>query len=160
MSTAKPLTLALDPNTKLTPDLGTPLPDVTPYQRLVGKLIYLTITRPGIAFPVHLLSQFMHKPTSVHMQSAKRLLRYLLNSPSQEILLASSSAAHLQAYRDSDWASCPTTRRSTTGYCVLLGNSPISWKAKKQAVVSRSSAEAEYRAMALLPVKLHGYQLS
>lgn len=149
LSDAKPLTLPMDPNTKLTPEIGTPLDDATPYQRLLGKLIYLTITRPDIAFPVHLLSQYMHSPTSTHMQAAKRLLRYLLHSPSQGILLASTSAAHLQAYCDSDWASCPTTRRSTTGYCVLLGNSPISWKAKKQAVVSRSSAEAEYRAMAL-----------
>lgn len=83
------------------------------------------------------------------MQSAKRLLRYLAGSTSQGILLASSSAAILTAYCDSDWASCPITRKSTTGYCILLGDSPISWKAKKQQVVARSSAEAEYRAMAL-----------
>ncbi|XP_021716587.1 uncharacterized protein LOC110684433 [Chenopodium quinoa] len=91
----------------------------------------------------------MHSPTSTHMQDVKRLLRYLAGIVSQGVLLASSSAAELAAYYDSDWASCPTTRRSTTGYCVLLGKSPISWKAKKQSMVARSSAEAEYRAMAL-----------
>lgn len=81
LSDAKTLTLPMDPNTKLTPDIGTPLDDATPYQRLLGKLIYLTITRPNIAFPVHLLSQYMHSPTSTHMQPAKKLLKYLLHSP-------------------------------------------------------------------------------
>ncbi|GKA98709.1 retrovirus-related pol polyprotein from transposon TNT 1-94 [Tanacetum coccineum] len=94
-------------------------------------------------------NQFMQSPTSVHMQVVKHLLRYLLNSSGQGILLANDSAVELKAYCDSDWASCLMTRRSTTGYCILLGDSPVSWKCKKQAVVSRSSAKAEYRAMAL-----------
>ena len=149
MLTAKPLQLPLDSHLKLTPDKGDPLPNPVIYQRLIGKLIYLTITRPDLAFSVQLLSQFMQAPTTVHFQTAKRLLRYLVGTSSQGILLASSSAAHLTAYCDSDWASCPITRQSTSGYCIFLGASPISWKAKKQNVVARSSAEAEYRAMAL-----------
>lgn len=75
------------------------------------------------------------------MQAVKHLLRYLLNSPSQGIIVANDSAVKLTAYCDSDWASCLMSRRSTTGYCILLGKSPISWKSKKQGVVSRSSAE-------------------
>ena len=145
----KPYKLPMDPNLKLQADVGTPMTDPEVYRRFIGKLIYLTVTRPDICYTVQLLSQFMQAPTSVHMQAVKHLLRYLLNSPSQGILLASDSAVQLKAYCDSDWASCPMTRRSTTGYCVLLGDSPISWKSKKEAVVSRSSAEAEYRAMAL-----------
>lgn len=83
------------------------------------------------------------------MQSAKRLLRYINGSVTQGILLTSSTAAHLTAYCDSDWAGCISSRKSTSGYCIFLGESPISWKTKKQTVVARSSAEAEYRAMAL-----------
>ncbi|XP_071712546.1 uncharacterized mitochondrial protein AtMg00810-like [Rutidosis leptorrhynchoides] len=141
----KPYKLPLDPNTKLQADIGTPLADPEVYRRLIEKLIYLTITRPDICYSVQLLSQFMQTPTSIHHQVAKHLLRYLLQAPAQGILLASNSAVELKAFCDSDWASCPMTRRSTTGYCILLGDSPVSWKSKKQNVVSRSSAEAEYR---------------
>lgn len=137
-----PLKLPMDIHMKLTPDKGELLQDPYMYQKLLDKLIYLTITRPDLSFPVHNLAQYMQKPTNVHMQAAKRVLRYLLNNPAQGIMLASSSAAQLTAYCDSDWASCPTT-------CVLLGSSAISWKTKKQSVVACSTAEAEYRAMAL-----------
>ena len=130
MLKSRPLQLPMDCHLKLTPEKGDPLPDPSIYQRLIGKLIYLTITRPDITFTVQLLAQFMHSPTTVHMQAARRLLRYLIGTLSQGILLASSSAAQLTAYCDSDWASCPMTRKSTTGYCIFLGKSPITWKTK------------------------------
>lgn len=91
----------------------------------------------------------MQCPTTAHLQAAKRVLRYLMSSPGQGILLASTSTAVLTVYCDSDWAGCPITRKSTSGYCVFLGDSPVSWKSKKQQVVARSTAEAEYRALAL-----------
>lgn len=149
LSTAAPLRLPMDPHLKLTLDKGEQLSNPHSYQRLMGKLIYLTVTRPDLTFSVHILTQFMHNPTNIHMQAAKRVLRYLRNNTGRGILLASSSTAQLTAYCDSDWASCPFSRKSTSGFCILLGNSPVSWKTKKQSVVSRSSAEAEYRAMAL-----------
>ena len=149
MTQCKPLKLPMDTHVKLISTAGEPLSHPEEYQKLVGKLIYLTITRPDIAFTVHVLSQFMHSPTSAHFQAAKRVLRYLSGSKDQGILLASSSAAELQAYCDSDWAGCPNTRRSTTGYCIVLGKSPIAWKSKKQSVVARSTAEAEYRSLAM-----------
>lgn len=96
----------------------------------------------------------MHQPTTTHMQAAKKLLRYLCGTSQQGILLASSSAVQLQAFCDSDWASCTTTRRSTTGFCILLGSSPISWKSKKQVVVARSTAEAEYRSMTMIACEI------
>lgn len=149
LTTASTLKLPMDIHLRLNTDTGEFLKDPHPYQRLLGKLIYLTITRPDITFSVHILTQFMQHPTTAHMDAALKLLRYLKSNPSQGILLASSSAAVLKGYCDSDWATCPMSRRSTTGYCVLLGDSPISWKTKKQSVVARSTAEAEYRSMAM-----------
>lgn len=149
LSNCRTVKLPMDTHFKLTEDVGDPLPDAYVYQQLIGKFIYLTLTRPDISFAIHVLSQYMHKPTNVHFQAAKRVMRYLSGSPSKGILLASSSAATLSAYCDSDWAGCPNTRRSTSGFCVMLGHSPVSWKSKRQTVVARSSAEAEYRSMAL-----------
>ena len=143
------LKLPMDTHEKLTATTGEPLHDPEAYQRLIGKLIYLTITRPDIAFAVHVLSKFMHKPTSSHYQAGIRVLRYLAYCPHQGILLSRQSAANLTAYCDSDWAGCATTRRSTYEFCILLGSSPLSWKSKRQSVVARSTAEAEYRSMAL-----------
>lgn len=104
---AKPLQLLLDTHLKLTPDVGDPLPNPLSYQRLLGQLIYLTVTRPDINFSVPLLSQYMNKPTTAHLQAAYRVLRYLSGSISQGIMLASDFVAQLTAYTDSDWASCP-----------------------------------------------------
>lgn len=149
MTKAKPVRIPLDFNIKLNLNLGNPLPTPVLYQQLIGKIIYLTITRPDIAYVVHLLSQFMHKPTTIHIQAAKRVLRYLNLAPSQGVLLAFSTSATLSVYCDSDLGGYPYTRRSTTGFYIMLVSSPISWKSKKQFVLARSSTEAEYRALVL-----------
>lgn len=117
------------------------------YRRLVGRLIYLSATRPDLAYAVHTLSQFMQRPTQDHWDATLRVVRYLKGSPGQGILLKSDCQFQLTAWCDSDWGGCPITRRSLTGWLVQLGDSLISWKSKKQDVVSRSSAEAEYWAM-------------
>ncbi|CAM8955334.1 unnamed protein product [Rhodiola kirilowii] len=124
------------------------LPDASVYRRLVGRLIYLTITRPDLAFPVHVLSQFMQRPNEDHLRAAHRVLRYIKLAPAQGLFFSSNSNLQLTGYCDADWASCPITRRSITGYCMLLGSSIVSWKTKKQVVVARSSAESEYRSLA------------
>nr|XP_016459742.1 PREDICTED: uncharacterized mitochondrial protein AtMg00810-like [Nicotiana tabacum] len=117
--------------------------DGTLYRRVIGKLHYLSFTRPDIAFAVSKLSQFMHQPGVSHWKTVKRLLRYLCHTAHLGIKLAKKSATQLVAYSDSDWAGDPFDRTSITGYVVYLGDSPISWSSKKQRSVSRSSTEAE-----------------
>ncbi|KAJ0948746.1 putative RNA-directed DNA polymerase [Helianthus annuus] len=121
--------------------------DVTGFQKLIGKLLYLSITRPDISYPVQFLSQFMHSPQECHLQIALRLLKYLKQSPGKGIVFKKENDFVLKGYVDSDWAKCLTSRKSVTGFGIFLGNSLVSWKSKKQSVVARSTAEAEYRAM-------------
>ena len=124
------------------------LKNFTSYQQLVGKLIYLTNTRPDISYVVHCLSQHMHNPLQSHMKAALRILRYLKGSPGSGLQIDRISDLKLRVYSDADWAKCPKTRKSVTGFCVFLGKNLISWKSKKQATLSKNSAEAEYRSMA------------
>ncbi|KAM0022126.1 putative RNA-directed DNA polymerase [Helianthus debilis subsp. tardiflorus] len=155
----KPVDCPMLPTRKLLPEDGSPLKDPERYRRLVGKLNYLTVTRPDISFVVSVLSQFMATPYTGHWDAALRVLRYLKNTPGLGILYSDQGHCRVGAFTedgdgrisgfsDADWAGCPISRRSTTGYCVFVGGNLVSWKSKKQHIVSRSSAESEYRAMA------------
>ncbi|KAG5254077.1 mitochondrial protein [Salix suchowensis] len=145
---SKPSRFPVDHNLALTQSEGSLLADPSQYRRLVGRMIYLTITRPDLAYAVHILSQFMDKPRQPHLDAAHQVLRYIKGTPGQGIMLPSTGELELTAFCDADWAKCKDTRRSITGYCIMLGRAPVSWRAKKQTTVSRSSAEAEYRSMA------------
>ncbi|PKI51171.1 hypothetical protein CRG98_028458 [Punica granatum] len=135
---AQPSTFPMEQHHRLTADSGTPLNDPSRYRQLVGRL--MTITRPKLCYPVHILSQFMPDPRQDNWDAAMRVLRYLKQSPGHGIFLRPNSL-ELEVYCDSDWVSCPMTRRSITRYFVTLGGCPISWKTKKQSTVSCSSAE-------------------
>jgi hypothetical protein len=147
MSGCRPADTPIDPNQKLgdTKD-GNPV-NTTRYQKLVGKLIYLSHTRPDIAFAVNIESQFMHSPYEVHLEAVYRILRYLKSTPGKGLFFKKSEEKTIETYTNADWAGSVTDRRSTSGYCTYIWGNLVTWKSKKQSVVARSSAEAEYRAM-------------
>ncbi|XP_020203929.1 uncharacterized protein LOC109789404 [Cajanus cajan] len=137
----------MEVNVKYRRHEGELLDDPTQYRKLVGSLIYVTITRPDISFAVHTVSKFMQSPRHFHFSAVQRIIKYLLGTSRRGLFFPKNSPLQLQAYSDADWAGCPNTRRSTTGWCIFLGNAPISWKCKKQDSVSKSSIEAENCAM-------------
>ncbi|XP_071724613.1 uncharacterized mitochondrial protein AtMg00810-like [Rutidosis leptorrhynchoides] len=122
--------------------------DPRKYKRLVGRLLYLTIIRSDICYAVNHVSQFMKQPKESHYQAAIRIVRYIKVNPGEGLFIPRENELKVEAYCDSDWASCVISRRSVTGYCVKLGKSLISWRSRKQKTISRSSGESEYRAMA------------
>ncbi|XP_022877061.1 uncharacterized protein LOC111395312 [Olea europaea var. sylvestris] len=122
---ARPASFPMEQNLKLTASDGNLLSDPSPYRQLVGRLIYLTITRPDIAFAVNILSQFMHTPRAPHLTAAHQVLRYFKCTSGHGIFFAASSGLQLIAYTDSDWASCSTTRRSTTATSSNSGPIPF-----------------------------------
>ncbi|KAL7617817.1 hypothetical protein Lser_V15G02567 [Lactuca serriola] len=139
----------LETNARYSPTDGIPLSDLNLYRTVVGSLVYLTVTCPDIAHAIHIVNQFVTAPTSVHWGAVLRIMRYLCGTQFQTLLFSSTSSLELRAYSDADWDGDRHDRKSTTGFCVFLGESLISWKSKKQDVISRSSTEAEYRVMAV-----------
>lgn len=148
MAGAKENVTPMCSSASLTHNDDTSLVDPTLYRRIVGGLQYLSITRPDICYAVNRLSQYMHSPTETHWTALKRILRYLKGTIHHGLYLKKNSSLALNAFSDSDWGGERDTGRSTTGYIVYLGSNPISWKSSKQKSVSRSSSEAEYKAVA------------
>ena len=118
---ARPCSFPMEQQHKLSTDFGPSLLDPALYRRLVGRFLYLTITQPDICYSVNILNQFMHDPLAAHLDVAMRVLRYLKFTLGQGLLLTSTSSLQVRAYCDSNWASCPMTRRFTTEYFTLLG---------------------------------------
>ena len=127
---------------------------LTKYSRLVGRLVYLSITCLELSYDVHALSQFLVAPQVCHWNVALRVLRYLKESSDQGIVLRPLGNMQFTDFCYSDWAAFPLTRRSVTSYLAFLGRSLIYWKTKKQPIVARSSAEAEYIVMAITTCEL------
>ncbi|KAL4580201.1 hypothetical protein LXL04_016385 [Taraxacum kok-saghyz] len=139
----------IESNAKYSPTDGVPLSDPSLYRTIVGSLVYLTVIRPDIAHADHVVSQFVTAPSSVHWGAVLRILRYLRGTQFRTLAFPSTSSLELRVYSDANWDIDIYDRKSTAGYCVFLMDSLISWKSKKQDVVSRSSTKSEYRAMAI-----------
>ncbi|XP_019227532.1 PREDICTED: uncharacterized protein LOC109208835 [Nicotiana attenuata] len=153
-SDVSPVVCPLALSTKLHSEAGDVLPRPDTYRSFIGKLNFLTHTRLDLFFAVQHLSQFLKTPRVPHMEAALYVLRYLKGTPDIGVFLNNSSNLSLHGYCDSDLAACPDTRKYVTGLCVSFGGSLISWKSKKQQVVSLSSAEAEYKALSKFGAEL------
>lgn len=148
MTSCNPCSTPIDTRSKLPASVGPPVSNPTLYRSLAGALQYLTFTRPDISYAVQQVCLHMHDPREPHFNLIKRILRYVQGTADFGLHLTRSSCDSLVAYSDADWAGCPDTRKSTSGYCVFLGDNLLSWSSKRQPTVSRSSAEAEYRGVA------------
>jgi histone deacetylase 1/2 len=150
MTKCKLVTTPLSVTEKLSRFDGSPLgvDDSTKYRSIVGALQYLTLTRPDLAFSVNKVCQFLHAPTSTHWTAVKRILRYVKFTTEVGLTISRRNSFRISAFSDADWAGSIDDRRSTGGFAVFFGSSLISWSARKQNTVARSSTEAEYKAMA------------
>ncbi|KAK5847286.1 hypothetical protein PVK06_003591 [Gossypium arboreum] len=149
MSNAKSVHTPMVSSSMLSKNEGEPLADPTEYRSLAGALQNIVLTQPDIAYAVNRVCQFMHAPTTSHMVALKRILRYLCGTLSYGLIFCRSDRLSLVGYADANWGLNFDDRRSTTGYCVYFGHTPISWCSKKQSVVSRSTTEAEYYSLAV-----------
>ncbi|KAL8138057.1 hypothetical protein V2J09_004058 [Rumex salicifolius] len=143
MADYKPCRTPVETGQKLSSNVGPPIADPTEF-----RSIYLTYTRPDICYTMQLCCLHMHDPREEHLSSLKRIHRYIKGSLTLVLLLSPGFSDQLTTYSYADWEGCLDSRCSTSGYCAYLGMNLISWSFKRQPTISRSIAEAEYRAVA------------
>ncbi|GKA84106.1 putative RNA-directed DNA polymerase, partial [Tanacetum coccineum] len=147
MLDCKPVDTPIETNHKLSIHQNQVPANRERYQKLVGKLIYLAHTRPDIAYAVSVVSRFMHAPSEEHMNVVYRILKYLKSSPGKGLFFGRNQEHEVSGYTDADWAGDRMDGKSTSGYFTFVGGNLVTWRSKKQKVVSISSAEAEFRGM-------------
>ena len=148
LTDSKTIDTPVELNAHLTPLRGKPLSNPSLYRRLVGNLVYLTVTYPEISYVVHQVSQYLSASWSTHYAAILCILRYLKGTIFHGLFYFAQSPFILRAFFNADWVGDPINHRSTIDYCFLLGFSLISWWSKKQTHVARSSTKAKYRALA------------
>ena len=155
MSDCNPIATPLPAQLNQIPQRKELFSNPTYYRTLAGKLQYLTLTRPDIQYSVNYICKKMHSPTVSDFDLLKRILRYVRGTTDMGINFTKETDCVVRAYSDSDWGGCPSTHRSTRGFCTFLGSNLISWSSLKQPSVSRSSTEAEYRSLSQTATELH-----
>jgi hypothetical protein len=148
MVDCKPVLMPVDTQPKVSAESGPPVADPTHFRSLGGALLYLTFTRPNLFYVVQQICLYMHDPREPHLTAMKRTLRYLRDTMDYGLLLRHSASYKLTVYTDADWVGCLDTCWLISSYTVFLNANLISWSSKRQNIVSCSSAEAEYQAMA------------
>ncbi|KAM2778784.1 hypothetical protein COP1_014123 [Malus domestica] len=144
MDDCKPISTPVECGVKLTKHDKEERVDPTFFKSLVGSLRYLTYTRPDILYVVGLVSRYMENPTTTHLKTAKRILRYLKGTVNFGLFYSSSDNYKLAGYSDSDWAGDSGDRKNTTGFVFFMGDTAFTWMSKKQPIVTLSTCEAEY----------------
>jgi hypothetical protein len=131
MTDCKPCTTLVDLQAKLAGDSGFPVEDASQFWSIARALQYLTFTWPDIAYAMQQICLHMHDPREPHLMAMKRILCYLQGAPDYDLLLCHSSSSDLIVYMDADWAGCPDTHCSMSGYAAFLGDNFVSWSAKR-----------------------------
>jgi hypothetical protein len=150
MMGCKPISIPLEQNVKLSGNEGDLVEDTTMYKRIVGSLIYMTITRPDLSHVVGVVSQFMQTPQKPHLDAVRRIRRYIKHTLHYGIFYEAKSQLQVHGYTDADWAGNVSNRRSTIDFLFSFGSGVVSWSNKKQPTVALSSIEAEYRSATIV----------
>jgi len=124
--------------------------DTTIYRRIVGSLIYMTITRLDLSYAVGVVSQFMQTTRKPHLDAVRRILRYIKHTLQCGIFYEAKSQLQVHGYTDVDWAGNVLDRRSTNGFMFSFGSGVVSWSSKKQPTFALSSTEVEYKSIAIV----------
>ncbi|MCO5552984.1 hypothetical protein L7F22_006504 [Adiantum nelumboides] len=150
MAECKPISTPFDQNLKLRIDEGEVLDDVTMYRRIVGSLIYMTISWQDLSYAVGLVSQFMQLPRKPHLDAVRRIMRYVRATLDYALFYDADTQVQVHGYTDSDWVGSVSNRRSTSGYMFSFGSAANTWSSKKQSTIALSSTEAEYKGAAIV----------
>jgi hypothetical protein len=131
MMSCKPILIPLEQNVKLSADEGDFVEDTTMYRRIMGSLIYMTITRLDLSYAVGVVSQFMQTPQKPHLDVVRRILRYINHTLQCGIFYEAKSQLQVHGYTDVDWVGNVLDRRSTSGFMFSFGSGAVSWNSKK-----------------------------